>query len=335
MGHIINVCSTTTDDICVNGSVYYSTKATVEAYTQAARQDFADTPVRFTNISPGLVDPSREGGRDSMPYMAMDPQDIADQVIYAATRPFHMQVADLSSYSTHQMNTGNGRDRSHSPIRIMDVNRSYSPMRYMDTNYDMPHHHPQMQSNMISSSPAHGVNVFSFPDHGPAPPRQSEMSGNRSPFNNYDRPGTAEKAASRPGMMSSDEWAKNQRELMIKQREIMLSQPSRAWADKPRDARDNMIQQSHLRDASQHGSHMPEKNPFIVNFEVPPHMKMPGMGGGGCPFFMGNMANSCDKGSPGANNRSLSPMNYHPFGVHDASPCDSYDMRPKQQHFGW
>jgi hypothetical protein len=161
---------------------------------------------------------------------------------------------------------------------------------------------------------------------------------NAGPFGGNDRPGSAEKG-DRPGMMTSDEWAKKQRELMIQQREIMLNQPSRAWSEKPGDARDNMMQQPRQYgdqghpSPSHNGSNMMQKNPFIVNFEPPPHMKMPGMGGGGCPFM--------NNGSPRANSKSMSPMNYsHPFGVVD-EPDHSYpgagDRRQKQQNErrGW
>lgn len=116
-GHIINVCSTAGDDIYPNSSVYCSTKAALHAYTEAARHDLVDTPIRVTSISPGLVDTplhekkmgdldsSRKTFEDIVPLY---PEDIADQIVYACTRPRHVQVADVASYATNQSHSGVG-----------------------------------------------------------------------------------------------------------------------------------------------------------------------------------------------------------------------------------
>jgi len=115
-GHIVNVCSTAGDDVYANSSVYCSTKAALHAYTEAARHDLVDTPIRVTSISPGLVDTplhekknggdynaSRKAFQDIVPLY---PEDIADQIVYACTRPRHVQVADVASYATNQSHSG-------------------------------------------------------------------------------------------------------------------------------------------------------------------------------------------------------------------------------------
>lgn len=114
-GHIVNVCSTAGDDIYPNSSVYCSTKAALHAYTEAARHDLVDTPIRVTSISPGLVDTplhEKKSGDYEKARKTFDdivplyPEDIADQIIYACTRPRHVQVADVSSYATNQSHSG-------------------------------------------------------------------------------------------------------------------------------------------------------------------------------------------------------------------------------------
>merc|ERR1719359_575551 len=114
-GHIINICSTAGDDVYANSSVYCSTKAALHAYTEAARHDLVDTPIRVTSISPGLVDTplheKKAGAYDASRkcfdnIVPLYPEDIADQIVYACTRPRHVQVADVASYATNQSHSG-------------------------------------------------------------------------------------------------------------------------------------------------------------------------------------------------------------------------------------
>merc|ERR1712072_647449 len=108
-GHIINICSKAKDDYYPNGSVYCSTKAALYAYTCAMRHDLVDTPIRVTSISPGMMDSSwydtnwnTSEGRMFDNFMPMFPEDVADQIVYCCTRPRHVQIADISSYTTNQ-----------------------------------------------------------------------------------------------------------------------------------------------------------------------------------------------------------------------------------------
>ena len=111
-GHVINIGSVAGDAAYAGGNVYCATKAAVKALTDGLRIDLADTPVRVTNIKPGLVETefSRvrfHGDEDcaSNVYKGIKPltgADIADVVFYAASAPAHVQIAEVLVLATHQ-----------------------------------------------------------------------------------------------------------------------------------------------------------------------------------------------------------------------------------------
>lgn len=96
-GHIINIGSIAGDAAYPGGSVYCATKAAVKALSDGLRIDLVDTPLRVTNIKPGMVETNftvvRYRGdkqRADDFYKGIRPltgDDIAEVVYYAASAP--------------------------------------------------------------------------------------------------------------------------------------------------------------------------------------------------------------------------------------------------------
>lgn len=111
-GHIINIGSVAGDAAYAGGNVYCATKAAVKALSDGLRIDVANTPIRVTNLKPGLVETNfsnirfhGDTERASNVYKGIKPltgTDIADVAVYAANAPEHVQIAEVLILATHQ-----------------------------------------------------------------------------------------------------------------------------------------------------------------------------------------------------------------------------------------
>ncbi len=111
-GHIINIGSVAGDAAYANGNVYCATKAAVKSLTDGLRIDLAHTPLRVTNLKPGLVETNfsttrfhGDKNRAEKVYNGIKPlsgADIADVAFYAASAPAHVQIAEVLILATHQ-----------------------------------------------------------------------------------------------------------------------------------------------------------------------------------------------------------------------------------------
>ena len=111
-GHIINIGSIAGDAAYAGGSVYCATKAAVKALSDGLRIDLVDTPLRVTNVKPGMVETNFSvvrfrGDKDKADavYNGIRPltgEDIAEVVYYAASAPEHVQIAEVLVMPTYQ-----------------------------------------------------------------------------------------------------------------------------------------------------------------------------------------------------------------------------------------
>ena len=111
-GHIINIGSIAGDAAYAGGSVYCATKAAVKALSDGLRIELVDTPLRVTNIKPGLVETNFSvvrfrGDKDKADnvYKGIRPltgDDIAETVYFAASVPEYMQIAEMLVMPTYQ-----------------------------------------------------------------------------------------------------------------------------------------------------------------------------------------------------------------------------------------
>jgi NADP-dependent 3-hydroxy acid dehydrogenase YdfG len=82
------------------GSLYSSTKFAVGAMAESLRQELNGTGARVTLVAPGMVDTPFF---DTKPEMeALHPEDVADAVIWAMTRPARVDVNDILVRPTAQ-----------------------------------------------------------------------------------------------------------------------------------------------------------------------------------------------------------------------------------------
>ena len=117
-GHIVNIGSTAAEFPYPGGNVYGGTKAFVRQFSLNLRADLYGTPVRVTDIEPGLVGGTEfsnvrfgDDAKAAAVYEGADaltPEDIADAIHWVASRPARVNVNTL---------------------QVMPVAQSFGPLR--------------------------------------------------------------------------------------------------------------------------------------------------------------------------------------------------------------
>jgi NADP-dependent 3-hydroxy acid dehydrogenase YdfG len=113
-GHVINLGSIAGHITYPNGGVYCATKAAERAITEGLRLDLNGTPIRVTTIDPGMVETEfstvrfrGDTERAAKTYENIQPltaDDIAGSILWAATRPAHMQIQTMVLTTVAQAN---------------------------------------------------------------------------------------------------------------------------------------------------------------------------------------------------------------------------------------
>ena len=104
-GHIVNLGSVAGRQAYENAALYVTSKFAVRGFTYALREDLLGRPIRITTVDPGLVETDFSlvrfrGDSDKARAVytgveAMQPDDIADCVLFALTRPSHVNVDEI------------------------------------------------------------------------------------------------------------------------------------------------------------------------------------------------------------------------------------------------
>lgn len=111
-GDIINIGSIAGEAAYPGGSVYCATKAAVKTLSDGLRIDLVDTPLRVTNIKPGMVETNfsviryrgdkQAAGNFYKGIRPLTGDDVAESVYFAASSPAHIQIAEILVMPTNQ-----------------------------------------------------------------------------------------------------------------------------------------------------------------------------------------------------------------------------------------
>lgn len=114
-GHVVNIGSTAGEWPYPGGNVYGATKAFVHQFSMNLRADLIGTPVRVTNIEPGLCGGTEfstvrfhgDAAKADKVYentISLSAEDIAETVHWVATLPAHVNVNNLQLMPVSQAN---------------------------------------------------------------------------------------------------------------------------------------------------------------------------------------------------------------------------------------
>ncbi|KAJ2898233.1 NADP-dependent L-serine/L-allo-threonine dehydrogenase ydfG [Zalerion maritima] len=111
-GDLINVGSIAGREPYVGGSVYCATKAAVRSFTESLRKELVSTRIRVMEVDPGQVETEfsvvrfyGDKSKADAVYKGVDPltpEDIAEVIVFVATRKENVVVADTLIFPNHQ-----------------------------------------------------------------------------------------------------------------------------------------------------------------------------------------------------------------------------------------
>src|ERR1700728_4488794 len=114
-GHVVNLGSTAQDLAYPGGAVYCGSKAAVKLINDGLRQDLMGTPVRVSDIGAGMVETefsevrfrgdSERAAKVYQNITPLQPDDLADAIVWATTRPAHVNVARVLMTTIDQANS--------------------------------------------------------------------------------------------------------------------------------------------------------------------------------------------------------------------------------------
>jgi NADP-dependent 3-hydroxy acid dehydrogenase YdfG len=111
-GHIFNVSSIAGKEVYAGGNVYCATKHAVDALSKAMRIDLVQDNIKVTNIAPGATETefsivrfkgdAEQAKAVYTGFEALRANDIAEVIVFAASRPAHVNLNDITIMPTAQ-----------------------------------------------------------------------------------------------------------------------------------------------------------------------------------------------------------------------------------------
>ncbi len=111
-GHVINIGSIAGRQVYAGATVYCATKFAVRAITRGLKIDLLGTGVRVSSVDPGLVETEfslvrfeGDAERAAAVYAGLtplSPRDVAEAVVFCATRPPHVDVTEMVVLASDQ-----------------------------------------------------------------------------------------------------------------------------------------------------------------------------------------------------------------------------------------
>ena len=104
-GHVVNMGSIAGRQAYENAAVYVTSKYAVRGFTYALREDLLGRPIHVTTVDPGLVESNfsrvrfrgdeEKAGAVYANVQPVRPEDVADCVVFAVTRPAHVNIDEI------------------------------------------------------------------------------------------------------------------------------------------------------------------------------------------------------------------------------------------------
>ena len=114
-GDVVLLGSVAGRQVYPGGNVYCATKFAVRALYEGLRLDAAGQGIRFTTVDPGLVETefslvrfrgdSERAKKTYTGFEPLTPADVADAILFALTRPPHVNIGEIVLWPTAQAST--------------------------------------------------------------------------------------------------------------------------------------------------------------------------------------------------------------------------------------
>jgi 3-hydroxy acid dehydrogenase / malonic semialdehyde reductase len=114
-GHVINLGSTAAYITYANGAVYCASKAAEKAISEGLKIDLMGTPVRVTSVDAGMVETDfskvrfrgdeEKAAQIYQNITPLQPEDVAEAIVWAASRPPHVNIHNVLMTTIDQANS--------------------------------------------------------------------------------------------------------------------------------------------------------------------------------------------------------------------------------------